>query len=282
MATNDPKLSGDDILGSDPGKVALKGILKGGEGAHTIRPAAMDGFQVAGFHRSQQAQNKTEELAQAEIRRLESQVAGLKSEVSQLKDRLERETKAAHNQGVQEGRIQGMGEGEKNAEALWLAQIDVIRKDVASSLDQLASTHADDMQRLRDATVELALGLARRLYCTEAENNPDIISHVIAEAFLYLGQEESLRVRVNPLDLTLAENGGSFWKPLAATVRSLELVADARVDRGGCVIDADKGGSIDLRLSTLLGNLENSVRAAYAQFKATESSDSGNAGDRKA
>lgn len=270
MANNDPKLSASDVTGQEPGKVGLKGILKGGSAqAHALRPAAMEGFQVADFHRDTQVKVRQDDALQAEIRRLETQLAQSKSEIAKLNDRLVKETKAAQNQGFQEGHFKGQTEGEKSAEEIWQAQIAVIRKDVAATLEELAIQDRARFAQLRDACVEISLGLAKRLFCTEAERNPELVVQVIAEAFQYLGQEERLRVRVNPLDLALSEKGGSFWRPMVSTIQALELVADPRIDRGGCLIEAEKGGTIDMRVPTLLANLDESVRAAYSQLKAT-------------
>jgi flagellar assembly protein FliH len=267
---SDPKISPNDFLGSEPGKVGLKGILKGDAQTHALRPAAMDGFQVADFHRGAHVKIQQDDVFKAEIRRLEGQLAQSKSELAQLQDRLVRETKAAHSQGFQEGHFKGIAEGEKAAEEIWLAQIDVIHKEVAEVMENVAKQNEQRFAELRDACVELASGLAQRLFLSEVESHQEIIHRVIAEAFQYLGQEERLRVRVNPLDLTLAEKGGSFWRPISSTVQSVEVVADARIERGGCLVEAEKGGTIDMRVSTMLANLAESVRSAYSQVLAKE------------
>jgi len=271
MPPSDPKISSDDLLGADPGKVGLKGILKGG-GAQTqsLRPAAMDGFQVADFHRDAHVRNRQDDAHLIEVRKLERELAQAKSEIARLNDRIEKETKASYSQGVQEGHFKGLAEGEKNAEEIWQAQIDVIRKDVAATLDDLAVQNQARYEALRDACVEIALSVAERLFSEEATRDPQLVNRVIAEAFQYLGQEERLRVRVNPLDLTLAEKGGSFWRPVSGAVQSIELVPDPRIDRGGCLVEAEKGGTIDMRAQTLLANMAEAVRAAYSQLKAAE------------
>ncbi len=270
MANNDPKLSSSDITGQDPGKVGLKGILKSGAQAHALRPAAMDGFQVADFHRDHSQKVRQDDAEQREIRRLEGELAQSKSEIARLQDTIAKETKKAHGEGLQEGHFKGLEEGEKNAEAIWMAQIEVIRKDTAEVLENLALQHSESAAALRGAAVELALGFCTRLFMEEVQHNPAVLTRVISEAFEYLGQEERLRLRVNPLDLTLAEKGGSFWRPLSSAVQAMEVVADARIERGGCLLESEKGGTIDMRVHTLLANMEAHVRAAYSQLCASE------------
>jgi flagellar assembly protein FliH len=266
MANRDPKLSANDITSTETGKVGLKGILKGGS-AQALRPAAMEGFRVADFHRDTHATQRPEDQLQAEVRRLENQLAQSKSEIAKLNDRLLKETKAAQSSGYQEGHFKGLAEGEKNAEDIWQAQIKVIRQDVAETLDNIALQHRQLFGALQDTCVELALGIAERVFCAEAECSQTLIHQVIAESFQYLGQEERLRIRINPLDLALSEKGESFWRPLAGNVQSIELVPDPRIERGGCLVEAEKGGSIDMRTQTLFANLAEAVRTAYAQIK---------------
>ena len=268
--SSDPKRSANDITGQDHGKVGLKGILKSGTPqSHAVRPAAMEGFQVADFHRDTQSRVRKEDASQLEIRKLEGQLAQAKSEIAQLKDKLTKETESARGQGYQEGHFKGLAEGEKNAEEVWTAQIELIRKDVAENLEQIAQQQNQRFEELQNACVELAIGLAKKIYCYESQQSKTLISQVLAEAFQYLGQEEKLRVRINPLDLVLAEKAESFWRPIASNVQSLELVADPSIDRGGCLIESEKGGSIDRRTQTALNNLEESIRTAYQQSKAT-------------
>jgi flagellar biosynthesis/type III secretory pathway protein FliH len=83
---------------------------------------------------------------------------------------------------------------------------------------------------------------------------------VVAEVLKRVREERELRIHVNPQDLPLlrtAEPG------IAASLpgRNFTLVADARVEAGGCIVES-KLGSLDGRLEVQLAGLVATLRAA--------------------
>jgi flagellar biosynthesis/type III secretory pathway protein FliH len=84
------------------------------------------------------------------------------------------------------------------------------------------------------------------------------------EAFTYLGQEEKVRVRLNSLDISSAEQAETLWKPVAGSLKDVELVIDNSIEAGGCLLESEKGSSVDMRLQTIFTHIEEAVKKLYS------------------
>lgn len=90
-------------------------------------------------------------------------------------------------------------------------------------------------QAIAQGVLELACEVARQVLRQELSVNPNVLLPVVREALsLLLTDSKSAVVRMNPLDLEVLE------EPLRAEFSSLSLtlLADARVDRGGCLVES--------------------------------------------
>ncbi len=90
-------------------------------------------------------------------------------------------------------------------------------------------------QAIAQGVLELACEVARQVLRQELSVNPNVLQPAVREALgMLLADSKSAVVRMNPLDLEVLE------EPLRADFSnlSLTLLADARVDRGGCLVES--------------------------------------------
>jgi flagellar assembly protein FliH len=250
-----------------PGKVQLKAILKG-NAAQAIRPAVMSGFRVADFQINPTATKDTpEELMKNELVTLNSHIASLKGEIENMKKKMELDSETAYHKGLAEGKTLGTENGEKKAIEKWNADLKALQGNVAKEFENLEKQQNENFKKINAKTTELALAIAKRIFCEEATNNPNIIVRVMKEAFAFLGQEDKLKVRINPMDIPTAEGMESFWKPVMSSLKSIELTEDNTIKRGGCLLESANGSSIDMRLETIFEHIEESVKKIYSSQK---------------
>jgi len=247
----------------EQGKVQLKTILKG-NAAMAIRPAAMAGFKVADFQVNPAARETQEDRLKNEIAALQGQVATLNGEIANLKNKIEHESKAGYDKGVQDGKALGAAEGEKKATEKFDANLKNLQASTAQTLESLTLQQKENFEKIESATAEIAMAIAKRVFCEEAAQNSNIIARVIKEAFTFLGQEEKLKVRLNPQDLETAEKTEDIWKPVLNSLKSIELVIDNTIEQGGCLLESENGSSIDMRLKTIWGHIEETVKRIYS------------------
>jgi len=247
-----------------PGKVQIKAILKG-NAAQAVRPAAMSGFKVADFQINPGAMVETaEERLKRELSVLQAQIATLNGEITNLKNKAEQDAKAAHDKGVKEGKSLGAADGEKKAIEKWNADLKVLQESVTKEIENLAVQQKEIFEKISSETTEIALAVAKRVFCEEAAQNPNIISRILKEAFAFLGQEEKLRVRLNPADIASAKDTESFWKPVMSSLKSVDLIVDESIEKGGALLESENGSSIDMRLQTIFGHIEEVVKRVYS------------------
>lgn len=90
-------------------------------------------------------------------------------------------------------------------------------------------------QAIAQGVLELACEVARQVLRQELSVNPNVLQPAVREALgLLLADSKSAVVRMNPLDMEVLE------EPLRAEFSNLNLtlLADARVDRGGCLVES--------------------------------------------
>lgn len=255
-------MSKDD---EEPGKVHLKAILKGNAAQQAIRPASMSGFRVADFQVNPMAMMETpEDRMRNELSALQSKIAALNGDIANLKAKAEQDVKAAHDKGFQEGKKAGADDGEKKALEKWNAELKTLRENAAREVENLAAQQKANFDKISSTTSEIALAIAKRVFCEEAAANPNIISRLLKEAFVFLGQEESLKVRLNPADIASVEATESFWKPAISSLKSVELVFDESIEKGGALLEANNGASVDMRLQTIFNHIDEAVKRIYS------------------
>jgi flagellar assembly protein FliH len=168
-----------------------------------------------------------------------------------LSDELAAVRNAAHEEGYARGHSEAMKEAREkvgNAIAALEELHDAAEAAFATESDQLAGQCAD-------LVAEVFFKLAGSALVTR-----EAIVGVVGEVVKRVREERELRIHVNPLDLPVlrtAEAGIAARLP----GRQFTLVADGRVESGGCIVESALG-SLDGRLEVQLAELCATLRDA--------------------
>jgi len=262
---NDPKLSMLQNLTDQGDKVSLKGILRNGSAAAAASQSLpMDSFSFPEFRvQGRTPQAKPQDEQQAHIVHLEQQIKALQSDVAAAKADALKKAEAAQAKGKADGLAQGLKDGEAKAAKAFQQQVAALQTEVAGTLQTLGTSYDKRIHDVEAQAVELTLGLAKRLWSVEAEIHPERIASIVSEAFSHLGQAENVTLRVHPLDVKYASENQSLWQPINTALKNLRIEGDSRVERGGCWIESEGGGNVDLRSETIIQRLETALREAY-------------------
>ncbi len=137
----------------------------------------------------------------------------------------------------------------------------------AEALQQVA--HAVEVLRLqaerlaeqaRADALEIGFFVARRILQAELSTSPDALFSLVRSALQRAGDSRKISVRVHPQDAqalapALAQGG------LGVSAATVEIVRDASLSPGDCIVDTDFG-KIDGRLDTRLDELHRAAVAA--------------------
>lgn len=136
-------------------------------------------------------------------------------------------------QGLEEGRREGLAEVREQARKL-AAMFDFFSRPL-QTLDE----------EVEHQLTQLALEVARCVIKKECETGVDIIRAVIHEALEFLPvSARNVRIRVNPEDYQVLQQGG-----IAEQRGEWTLLDDAKVSRGGCMVESDTS-HVDASLET--------------------------------
>jgi type III secretion protein L len=103
--------------------------------------------------------------------------------------------------------------------------------------------------------VRLAVKIAEKIIGEELHSRPETIVSIARECLRGVRHEHSLTVRVNPAESDEVKRDLASLTDVTGSGRRIQVVADATVSSGGCIVDSVVG-VIDARLETQLGCLE--------------------------
>ncbi len=139
--------------------------------------------------------------------------------------------------GYEEGREAGRAEIATAAEALLTA---------AAALDDAGARAAEDAE---GAAVELALRIAEKVLGAAVEARPELVLDVTRGALRRITEPLPATVLVNPEDVELVR--GALAELNAEHGGELQVRAERRVERGGCVVTT-AAGEVDARIAAQL------------------------------
>lgn len=182
--------------------------------------------------------------AQAEARRI---LADAEQAAALLRANAERSARELREAAYQEGREAAMLE-------------------ITQLLLDIRQRRETALVEVEEDVLRLAVKLAEKIIGREIEQRDTTLADIVSTALRHARQQEMLVVRVNPTDLASIQAQRESIDS-AARARFLDIVADPRVERGGCLIESESG-TVDAQLATQLRVLE---RALLAQATNGES-----------
>jgi len=152
---------------------------------------------------------------------------------------------------IDEGYARGLADGEKKATAAAQARVTDALAVLAGILTQMNEVASLAPAVLEENIASLAVIVARQIVAREVALDRELVAELVRRALTEFPIEQSVRIRVNPLDLaqlTLAL--GESAAPITGN-RDASWLADPRVARGGCLVEG-RDRIVDGRVDTAL------------------------------
>jgi type III secretion protein L len=109
--------------------------------------------------------------------------------------------------------------------------------------------------------ISLAIRIAGKIIGGELQTNPEAIVDIARQSLQSAGRGRSLALRVSAAEAEMVRRRVSVLREAAGPNRSIEIVADAAIPAGGCVVETEYG-VIDARLETQLRCMEEALLRA--------------------
>ncbi len=154
---------------------------------------------------------------------------------------------------VQAAYDRGFAEGQDVASAVLETELRTLTervRSIDSVVTELQRQYADAVERSERLALDLAITIARAILRYESDRSIDcVLSQARAVLEQYHGKD-AVTIRLNPADYHALEAAGN---PIVNSneSRSITVVSDPSVERGGCILDTALG-QFDAQLTTQL------------------------------
>lgn len=176
-----------------------------------------------------------------------------KAEAAQLRSGADKQGHAeGHETGHAEGLEVGRAQGHAQAMAEAKEQLDRLQQSWTAAIESWEADRREMMIDARQSLLELALAVAKKVVHRTPHVKPDAVVDQIHAAIDYVVRPGDITIRIHPDDRAFVAEALPAIVQAAGQVHHAELVDDASIGRGGCVIAYGKG-TID---ATLDGQLD--------------------------
>jgi flagellar assembly protein FliH len=154
---------------------------------------------------------------------------------------------------IDEGYARGLADGERKAAAAGQQRLSDATKVINDIISQMSEVASLAPSVLEENIAALAVIVARQIVAREVSLERELVADLVRRALTEFPIEQTVRIRVNPLDLallTLNSDGAQDMAPITNN-RDASWLADPRVARGGCLVEG-RDRIVDGRVDTAL------------------------------
>jgi len=259
----------DQILkAEDPATIGIRRILRhkvDEANAFPLKTAHMESFEIpdkpgpGGKHGKNSHIFTEQERSYLE---LEKRVREVERTLTQ--ERLAGKRAVADN--FEKGKAEGFAAGEKSgydkAKAVFDAELKKIKEQMAKYLKQLEDTKKTMINDLEHILLRFCVELTKKIVSCELETNKEIITATIKRALAKIAERENILIRVSPGDMETASGNKDFLSSVTERLENVRIEEDARISKGGCIIESNSG-VVDARLGVQLEEIEELVEKAW-------------------
>jgi len=198
-------------------------------------------------NQAQKIRQEAEDEAQRIVEEAKKKAEELEAEIQGKVDKVEKE---AFGKGYAEGREEGFQEGRQEVERL----VDTLQKIISAAIDK----RNEIIQESETQVINLVLLISKKVIKVISENQRNVVINNVVQALRKLKSRGDVVIRVNLADVELTSEHINDFMKMVENVKSVTVLEDSSVDRGGCIIETDFG-QIDARVSSQLHEIEEKI-----------------------
>ncbi len=191
----------------------------------------------------QEAEDEAKRLLE-EARQQASQLEG------EIRGRVEKIGEEAREKGREEGQEAGYQEGKAEVQRL----IDNLQRIISAAIERRNLI----IEESETQVINLVLLIAKKVIKVISENQKNVVINNVVQALRKLKSRGEVVIRVNLADLELTSAHIADFMKMVENVKSITVLEDSSVDRGGCILETDFG-QIDARISSQLSEIEERI-----------------------
>lgn len=212
---------------------------------------------------------KAEDAAFAEVKRqtdqaqiiktqAENEAAKLKAEAKAEADNIIAEAQAERDKIINESKKQGYDTGYEAGYQDGQKEAERLVERMHNILDAVMKRREEILSETEYQIVELVVLMARKVVKIISENQKTVIMNNVLQALKKVKGRGDVTIRVNLEDVKLTTEHTQDFIDRVEAVKSITVVEDTTVEKGGCIVETDFG-AIDARISSQLTELEQKI-----------------------
>jgi flagellar assembly protein FliH len=198
-------------------------------------------------NQAQKIRQEAEDEAKRIVEEAKQKAEELEAEIQGKVDKVEKE---AFEKGHADGREEGFQEGRQEVERL----VDTLQKIISAAIDK----RNEIIQDSETQVINLVLLISKKVIKVISENQRNVVINNVVQALRKLKSRGDVVIRVNLADVELTSEHINDFMKMVENVKSVTVLEDSSVDRGGCIIETDFG-QIDARISSQLHEIEEKI-----------------------
>ncbi|MGA2615260.1 MAG: flagellar assembly protein FliH [Spirochaetia bacterium] len=198
-------------------------------------------------NQAQKIRQDAEDQAQVILAEAKTKAAELENEIKARITQTERE---AYEKGHADGHAKGYDEGKAEVARL----VDSLHTIITKAIEK----RNEIIEEAETQIINLVLLIVKKVIKVISENQKNVVINNVVQALRKLKSRGDVVIRVNLADLELTSEHVKDFMKMVENVKSITVLEDSSVDRGGCIIETDFG-QIDARISSQLHEIEERI-----------------------
>jgi len=198
--------------------------------------------------------DKAQILRQEALDEKERIIREAQEEAYRIKKEAEEEAEKIKKDAIKKGLEMGYKDGYESEAAEVRRLIERIQIILNAAIEKRNEIFIETEQQI----INLVLLIAKKVIKVISENQKNVVINNVVQALRKLKSRGEVAIRVNLADLELTTEHKKDFIEMVEGVKSIKILEDSTVDRGGCIIETDFG-SIDARISSQLHEIEDRI-----------------------
>jgi flagellar assembly protein FliH len=198
-------------------------------------------------NQAQKIRQDAEDQAQVILSEARAKAAELEKEIKSRVTQTERE---AYEKGYADGQEKGYEQGK--------AEVARLVESLHTIITKAIEKRNEIIEEAETQIINLVLLIVKKVIKVISENQKNVVINNVVQALRKLKSRGDVVIRVNLADLELTSEHVKDFMKMVENVKSITVLEDSSVDRGGCIIETDFG-QIDARISSQLHEIEERI-----------------------
>ena len=206
------------------------------------------------FNEVKQKNDEAQHIKQA----AEDEAADLLENARKQSQSMLDEAQAKVDEVVETARKEGFTAGKEEGYEDGKAEVERLIQHLRTIISKAIEKRNQIIDQSETQIIDLVLLISQKIIKVISENQKNVVINNVIQALRKLKSRGDVVIRVNLEDVKLTSDHVKDFMRMVENVRSITVMEDSSVDRGGCIIETDFG-RIDARISSQFKEIEEKI-----------------------